>query len=87
MLQGFKQFWQIIMSENNNPVIVGFMVAFAALFYAQVRIFFNNSKLLKAKDERIQDLVEQRSKFQNIALREKTLKEKVATKKEVDSIW
>lgn len=81
MLQGFKQFWQIIMSENNDPVIVGFMVAFAALFYAQVRIFFNNRKLLKAKDERIQDLVDQRNKFQNIALREKDIERKSSKKK------
>lgn len=65
----FTDFWKMLNSENNDPIVVGMIGVMIALILTSVRSYFNCRKLIKEKDDRIRDLREERNKFQDIVLK------------------
>ena len=74
MFEALKSIWEILNSPDNDPIIVGFLIALVGLFVAHLRGIFNCRARLKDKEERILDLVEQRNKFQDKVLGNKGIK-------------
>ena len=68
IIKCIKAVWQILHSPDNDVIVVALLIAFVPLFISQVRGFLSYRKILKEKDTRIEDLVEQRNLFQDIAL-------------------
>ena len=71
-----KAIWNILNSPNNDPIIVALIIAFFALLYANIHDFLNCRARIKDKDKRIEDLVEERNKFQDIVLKSKGIDRK-----------
>ena len=76
----FKLITDFLEIDGKEGIIVGLAISSVSLLIAQLSIYFKNRYVLKEKDKRIEDLVEQRNKFQDIVLNEKGLKRK-STKK------
>jgi hypothetical protein len=73
MLNGLKEIWQVLNGPGNDPVVVGLLVGWLALVLSNVSMFLSYKRVLTEKDRRIEDLVEQRNKFQEIVLTHKGL--------------
>ena len=69
MIEGLKAIWDIFNGPDNDSIVVALLVGWLALIYAQVRVWWNTKRLLKEKDDRIEDLVGQRNFFQDIVLK------------------
>lgn len=71
-----KAIWNILNSPNNDPIIVALIIAFFALLYLNINNFFSCRARIKDKDKRIEDLVEERNKFQDTVLKLKGIDRK-----------
>jgi len=71
-----KAIWNILNSPNNDPIIVALIIAFFASLFVNIRNFLNCRTRIKDKDKRIEDLVEERNKFQDIVLKSKGIDRK-----------
>lgn len=76
LLDYIKALWQVLNRPDNDGVVVGLLIACAALLFTQVSNFFSCRSRLRDKDERIRDLVEERNKLQEVLLREKGIERK-----------
>ena len=66
----FKTVWSIFNSPNNDPIILGLLIALSAIIIQQISNFFSNRKLIIEKDIRIKDLITERDKLQDFLLNE-----------------
>jgi hypothetical protein len=80
IIEFLKSLWQVLNSPNNDPVVIGLLIAVAALMISNVINFMSFRARLKDKDERIKDLVEQRNKFQDLVLQSKGVTRKSSKK-------
>ena len=72
MLRGFvgwiKAIWTVANSPGNDPVIVGLVLASFAMLCGYSISFWRTSQLLKEKDKRIEDLVQERNRLHDVLL-------------------
>jgi hypothetical protein len=80
IIEFIKSLWQIMNSPNNDPVVVGLLIAVVALIISHVMNSMSFRARLKDKDKTIEDLVEQRNKFQDLLLQSKGLTRKSSRK-------
>ena len=80
IIEFIKSLWQIMNSPNNDPVVIGLLIAVAALIISHMINSMSFRARLKDKDKMIEDLVEQRNKFQDLVLQSKGLTRKSSKK-------
>lgn len=80
LINGLAAFWGVLNGPDNDPIIVGLLFGWLALVVAQVSMWRSYRAVLKAKDDRIEDLVETRNTFQDLALKQHGLKRKSSSK-------
>jgi len=76
IIEIIKNLWRILNSPNNDPVVLGLIIAVFALLISSIRGFFNCKALLREKDKRIEDLVKERDKLQDYLLKIKGVQRK-----------
>lgn len=72
--------WDTFNSPNNDPIVLGLLIAVGALLFSHLTGYFNYRKILGEKDARIKDLVQQRNLFQEMVLCAKDVKRKTTIK-------
>ena len=75
-LEWIKAIWYIFNSPDNDPIVIGLLIAIFSLIAAYAITSRSNRRLIAEKDERIEDLTKQRNKFQNIVLQSKGIERK-----------
>lgn len=73
MLEGLKAVWQVLHGPDNDPIVVGLLIGWLGLVVSHVTMFISYRRVLREKDRRIEDLVDQRNLFQDIVLKFKGL--------------
>jgi hypothetical protein len=76
ILTWIRSVWAILNGPNHDPVVIGLLFGTAALLFSHVTLFLSFRARLKDKDERIEDLVGQRNKFQDFVLKAKNIDRK-----------
>ena len=76
MIDIFKEIWRILNQPNNDSVVISLLFAGIALVFTNISNYISFRGRLKDKDKRIEDLVEQRNKFQEFVLNSKGLERK-----------
>jgi hypothetical protein len=85
MWKFIESIWEVINSPNNDPIIIGFIIGFSALLISSIRSHINYRKLIKEKDERIKDLINERNKLQNFLLKQKNVERRTSSQKKRNS--
>lgn len=63
-----KSLWAVANGPNNEPVVLGLIVALFGMLVAFWKQSRATKEILEEKDRRIADLVRERNKFQEIVL-------------------
>lgn len=68
--------WATINSPDNDPIVIALIIGWAALLFANFRVFLANKARLADKDKHIEDLIKERDKYQEFVLGKKGIARK-----------
>ena len=67
-LQWARSLWEVLNGPNNDPIVLGLIIALSGILLAHGMALMSFRARLRDKDQRIEDLVDQRNKFQDLVL-------------------